>query len=247
MAAKHPRSILIVEDNIQFAKILCRHIERHTDHSTEIVSNGIKAVERIRSDDPLLVVLDIGLPDISGFEVCRRVRPQYTGPIIIITGERKDVAQLKGLRSGADDYIIKPVNLDIAVARIDNLIKRLSVDASNKDHTSGIYHLSDLNPVRAGDLTIDPINQTVQGKSGKKLSLSPSEAYLLWLLASKQGEPVSRDELCQVINGNRWDGKSRLPDVFVSKLRKKIGKLSSSPIVIKSVRAAGYVLVVLMQ
>jgi len=243
-APTESRRILVVEDEDGYAHILCMHIERTSDYSTYTVTDGLQAVERILADDPLLVVLDLALPGIDGLEVCRRVRPDYTGPILFLTAEHNDQAQLESFRSGGDDYIVKPTSLDIVVARIDHLIRRAQAEPAGAPATPGVRKLADLEPVEVGDLTLDPIAQRVSAKTGAKVHLTPSEAHLLWLLGSRQGQLVSRDEMFRALKGRAWDGHDRLPDVYVSKLRKKLKKLPGRKVMIKAAQGMGYVLFV---
>ena len=244
MAAKAPRRILVVGGDDQLARNLCHHIEQNSPHATYTASDGLDAVERIIADNPLLVVLDVGLTSIDGFEVCRRVRPTYAGPILFLTGERRKRSQLKGFQSGADDYVIKPTSFDIVLARIESLIRRAPLEPAGQGTTSGVYQLSELEPVQAGELKIDPIWQTVTSTDGQQVSLSPSEVFLLWVLGRAIGQPVTRDELVRALKGEPWDGKSRLPDMLVSKIRKKLKKLKGRPVRIEAAPGVGYVLVV---
>jgi len=205
-----------------------------------IESHGGAAVERILNEQPDLVVLDLMLPGEDGLSICRRVRPRYSGPILMLTARTDDMDQILGLEMGADDYIGKPAQPRVLLARIRALMRRA---AEKNQPLVGSDAVSE-GPVRVqfNELVIDS-SMREAWLSGVTVDLTSAEFDLLWLLASNAGRVLSREEIFAALRGIEYDGQDRSIDVRVSRIRPKIGDDPIHPRRIKTVRSKGYLFV----
>jgi two-component system OmpR family response regulator/two-component system response regulator RstA len=226
--------ILLVEDDERLAKLTAEYL-RKNDFEVAIEARGDAAEARILAERPDLVILDVMLPGKDGFEVCRTVRPHYAGVILMLTARDEDFDQILGLELGADDYIAKPVQPRLLLARIKALLRRAPATASAGSATEsgeltdlafGSFHISQA--TRSAHLGTEPID------------LTTAEFDLLWLLARHAGSILSRDDLLQQLRGIGFDGLDRSIDARISRLRKKLGDDPENPTRIKTVRAKGY-------
>jgi len=193
----------------------------------ESAYDGAEALAKIRSLRPALVVLDLMLPKIDGWEVCRRVRATSDVPIIMLTARSEDVDKIVGLELGADDYLTKPFNPRELVARVRAVLRRYERAAK---------------PTRAihiGQVTIDPARREVT-VAGKPIKLRAKEFDLLLALAQHRGLVLSRNQLLDLVWGYDFYGSTRTVDVHIAHLREK---LAGSDVVIETVRGVGYKLV----
>jgi two-component system OmpR family response regulator/two-component system response regulator RstA len=188
-------------------------------------------VDRVQSEAPDLVILDLGLPGTDGFTICRQLRPSYTNPILILTARDNDFDHVLGLELGADDYVIKPVEPRVLLARINALLRR-SRARSRLEHTS----------LRFGKLLINTVARAVSLNS-QPVALSSAEFDLLAYLAEHAGKIQSRDVLFQHLYGREYDGIDRMLDVRISHLRKKLGEDADSSERIKTIWGQGYLFV----
>jgi DNA-binding response OmpR family regulator len=225
-------SILIVEDDPQLAELLEEFLVAH-GFSLSIERRGDRALERITQEQPALVILDVMLPGLSGFEVCRRVRTTYSGGILMLTANKAEVDQAVGLELGADDYVIKPVEPRILLARVRSLLRRLdgTVPAS-----------STTQEVSVGTLTINRGSREVL-IDGSPVDVTAAEFDVLWTLARRAGDVISREDLYQQVRGIPYDGLDRGIDVHISRLRHKLELSGYNPSALKSVRGMGYLFV----
>ncbi len=230
--------ILIVEDDERLADLTREYLENN-GLTVSLETHGGHAVERIRSEQPDLVVLDLMLPGEDGLSICRRVRPFYTGPIIMLTARTDDLDQVLGLEMGADDYIGKPVQPRVLLARIRALLRRISETGQG----SGEQPSGD-EPVRLqfNDLVVDR-SMREAWLDEQSIDLTSAEFDLLWLLASNAGRVLSREEIFTALRGIEYDGQDRSIDVRVSRIRPKIGDDPVHPKRIKTVRSKGYLFV----
>ena len=231
--------ILIVEDDERLAE-LTREYLTNNGFRVSVEHNGAVAVERIKSEQPDLVILDLMLPGEDGLGVCRLVRPEYSGPIIMLTARTDELDQVVGLEVGADDYICKPVAPRLLLARIRALLRRTnklpvaSDNASLQDTGDARHHF--------GSLTVD--NAMREAWLGDEdIELTSAEFDLLWLLASNAGRVLSREEIFSALRGIPYNGQDRSIDVRISRIRPKIGDDPDHPRRIKTVRSRGYLFV----
>ncbi|MFA6111042.1 MAG: response regulator transcription factor [Candidatus Latescibacterota bacterium] len=232
MSAPPPRreTIVLVEDDRGLADLIRERLEGEgfaVLHETD----GLRACELIRGRRPDLVVLDIMLPGMDGFQVCRQVRPAYSGPILILTARDDDLDQILGLELGADDYVNKPVKPRVLLARIRALLRRSRAEPPS----------SPVRRIVLGPLMVDASRR--EATVGEALlSLSTVEFDVLWHLVEHAGQVVSRQDLYRAIYNYDYDGLDRTIDVYISRLRQKLGDDPASPHYIKTVRGVGYLL-----
>ena len=229
MSDNSEKYILIVEDDESLASWIADYLTDQ-NYSVGISNSGDQAVALIKSDNPDLVLLDINLPAKDGFEVCREVRHFYHNPILIMTARDDEFDEVLGLELGADDYITKPIRARVLLARIKNLLRRN--DAAIKEQQPA-------NELTFGRLTINQKSRSVLF-NGSPLEVSSNEFNVLWILASRAGEIVSRDSLIQSLRGIEYDGFDRSTDILVSRLRKKLSAELESQQIIKTVWGKGY-------
>jgi two-component system OmpR family response regulator len=223
--------ILLVEDDERLAGLTAEYLSRN-DFTVAIEGRGDTAEHRIISEQPDLVILDIMLPGKDGFEVCRAVRPSYRGVILMLTARDEDFDQILGLEMGADDYIAKPVQPRVLLARIKALLRRMP--GGNGDTASGSAEEKVF-----GQFRISQATRTAT-LAGQPIDLTTAEFDLLWLLASHAGNVLSRDDLLQELRGIGFDGLDRSIDARISRLRKKLNDDPDNPTRIKTVRGKGY-------
>ena len=225
--------ILIVEDDERLATLTREYLENNGLQVT-IEGDGGKAVERILSERPDLVVLDLMLPGEDGVSICRRVRSHYQGQILMLTARTDDLDEVLGLEMGADDYVAKPVRPRVLLARIRALLRRGSVQPKESPDTGS--------SLRFGALVVDNAMREAW-LDNQCIDLTSAEFDLLWLLCSNAGRVLSREEIFAQLRGIEYDGQDRSIDVRVSRIRPKIGDDPMHPRLIKTVRSKGYLFV----
>lgn len=221
--------IFLVEDDLRLAELVRSYLEGN-GFRVSVEHRGDRVLERVQRENPDLVVLDINLPGRDGFAVCREVRAKYGTPILIVTARNSDIDHVVGLELGADDYVIKPVEPRVLVARINALLRRARGPAATEHRT-----------LRFGELTINTAARSVT-LGGREVSLSSNEFDLLLFLASRAGEIQSRETLYQQLYKREYNGLDRTLDVRISHLRKKLGD-SGTPEKIRTVWGHGYLFV----
>jgi DNA-binding response OmpR family regulator len=223
-------SIILVEDDLRLSELVSRYLESN-GFRVRIFSRGDEVVEQVQRDAPDIIILDLGLPGQDGFSICRQLRPLYTNPILILTARDNDIDQVLGLELGADDYVIKPVEPRVLMARINALLRR------SRFH----HHVEDKN-LRFGRLVINTAARSVILR-GQPIALSSSEFDLLVHLAAHAGEIQSRETLFQQLYKREYDGVDRMLDVRISHLRKKLGDEADCSERIKTIWGQGYLFV----
>ena len=201
--------ILLVEDEKTLAKALKFSLEKE-GFTVYVAYDGEEALEAVNREEPQLVILDLMLPKIDGFEVCRTIRRDSEVPIIMLTARDEDIDKILGLELGADDYMTKPFNTRELLSRIRAILRRTA------QHT-----FSGNKVVRIGDIEIDLIKHRVSVKE-KEVSLTSKEYALLSFLASNPGRVFSRELLLEEIWGYEFCGDARTVDVHIRHLREKI-------------------------
>src|SRR5258706_5158609 len=221
--------ILLVDDEPSIIQLARLYLERE-GFRIQSVNDGAAALDVVAREGPALVVLDVMLPKLDGFEVCRRLRTSNSPTaILMLTARDEDIDKILGLELGADDYLTKPFNPRELVARVKAILRR------------GERKQDDAAPIHLGDLTIDPARREVRLASSLSLDLRTQEFDLLLALAEHRGLVLSREQILQKAWGFDFYGQTRTVDVHVAHLRKKIEK---SNVKIETITGVGYKLVV---
>lgn len=217
-------TILVVDDEQNIIELATMYLEQE---GFRVISarDGQAALDRIKSDRPSLVVLDLMLPKIDGWQVCRRIRADSDLPILMVTARDDDVDKIVGLELGADDYMTKPFNPRELVARVKAILRRTE---PRRAEPAG--------PVRIADVTIDPARRTVHA-GDEEIVLRTKEFDLLMVLAENEGIVLSREKLLDLVWGFDFYGQTRTVDVHVAHLR---NKLERSHVSIETVWGVGY-------
>ena len=231
--------ILIVEDDERLAGLTQEYLESNgMDVSVE--GDGSRAVDRIKNEQPDLVILDLMLPGEDGLSICRLVRPYYKGPIIMLTARDDDLDQVLGLEMGADDYLAKPARPRVLLARIRALLRRVKEGPDTPADASASP--GEQNRVVFANLVVDN-GMREAWLDEEPIDLTSAEFDLLWLLSSNAGRVLSREEIFTALRGIEYDGQDRSIDVRISRIRPKIGDDPLQPKRIKTVRSKGYLFV----
>ena len=220
--------ILLVEDDIALQQLTKNYLE-HNGMRVDVLSDGVEVLDTIEKQMPDLIILDVMLPGKDGFTVCKEIREKYSLPILMLTAKGEDFDHVLGLELGADDYVIKPAEPRVLLARVNALLRRGLPEKRNDE-------------VRFGALSIDKHSRIVK-LAGSEITLTSHEFELLWLLSNSAGEVLSRDYVHQQMIGREYDGLDRTVDVRISRLRKKLGDNSDKPYRIKTVCGQGYLFV----
>ena len=231
-------SILLVEDDVRLCGLISQYLGNH-DLRVSAELRGDQAVDRIRREAPDVVILDLGLPGQDGFSILRQLRPAFAGPLLILTARDDDFDQVLGLELGADDYVIKPVEPRVLLARINALLRR---SRPEPHHEALGSERSSHAALEFGRLRIHPASRSVS-LDGRPVALSSTEFDLLVHLAEHAGEIQSRDDLFRRLHGREYDGVDRMLDVRISHLRRKLGEDASESLRIKTVWGRGYLFV----
>ncbi len=221
-------SILIVEDEFSIRNALTSFLAG-AGHSVEALANGMEGVQRAVQGELDVVVLDLGLPDIDGSEVLKMIRAVSTVPVIVATARDEEEEIIRILKSGADDYVVKPFSGAQLQARIEAILRR-----SGSEPTQG--------PISIGQLTIDTERRTVT-ISGESVDLTRKEFDLLAYLASRVGVVASKRELLAEVWRQPYGGADKTVDVHLSVLRRKLGETAAEPRYIRTIHGVGVKLV----
>jgi DNA-binding response OmpR family regulator len=224
-------SLLFIEDDDAIRLALSLALEDE-GYSIRQAANGVDGLAAFDDSSVDLVLLDLRLPDMSGFEVCRALRVKSIVPIIIITAQTDTVDMVAGLEAGADDYVTKPVVPKELAARIRALLRRVHLQGSSAAPAS----------VTFGDIELRP-EQGIVLKAGEELSLTKTEFRLLCEFADHAGAVLSRDQLLERVWGYEYLGDSRLVDAHVRRLRVKVEVHPDDPKLIVTARGVGYRLI----
>jgi two-component system, OmpR family, response regulator CpxR len=227
--------ILVVDDDVELCELVGQYLQAQ-GFQVEAVHDGITGVAAALSQSHAMVVLDVMLPGIRGFEALRQIRTQSNIPVIMLTAHGEDVDRIVGLELGADDYLAKPFNPRELAARIHAVLRRTSAGPAREVQNPG--------SVRSGDVRLDTRARTARIKS-RDVELTAVEFELLGLLLRSPGEVLSREELVKNALGRDLEPSDRSLDVHISNLRKKLGPFEDGTERIRAVRNAGYVYVVL--
>ncbi|MCI0399265.1 MAG: response regulator transcription factor [Chloroflexi bacterium] len=218
-------TILVVDDEANIRELARMYLEQE-GYQVIIATNGEQALAQIRRDPPRLLVLDLMLPEVDGWEVCRRVRATSNVPIIMLTARDDDIDKIVGLELGADDYVTKPFNPRELVARVRAILRRASPAAGQPAGQAR----------QIGNVVIDPAAYEVT-VSGRRVNLRAKEFDLLLTLVDHANQVLSREQLLDLVWGYEFYGHTRTVDVHVAHLR---DKLADSNLAIETVWGKGY-------
>jgi len=216
-------TILVVDDEPNIVELAKLYLSQE-GYTVEAVYNGEDALATLNTAKPALVILDLMLPDIDGFEVCRRIRKKSDIPILMLTARKEDVDKVVGLELGADDYLTKPFNPRELVARVKAVLRRYQAG------------LRPGQAIEMGDLRIDSARREAT-INDRQLTLRTKEFDLLLTLAQNPGIVLTRDQLLELVWGSDFYGETRTVDIHITHLREKI---SESIVSIETVRGVGY-------
>ena len=220
--------ILVVDDEPSILDLVGLYLGRE-GYRVETAADGATALQRIQARPPALLVLDLMLPEVDGYEVCRRVRATSNLPILMLTARDDDVDKIVGLELGADDYLTKPFNPRELVARVKAILRRVDRPPAGAP-----------DPIHLGDVTLDPGRREVT-VAGAPISLRPKEFDLLQTLAEHRGLVLTREQLLRQAWGFDFYGETRTVDVHIGHLRKRLAP--SQSVRIETVTGVGYKLV----
>jgi len=203
---------------------------REEGYDVVSADNGVTALELVDREPPDLVILDVMMPHLDGFEVCRRMRQKVDVPIIFLSAKGETVDKVTGLQLGADDYLAKPFEPAELLARVKAVLRRAEAFVGK-----GIK-----SQLTVGDLTLDPVTNQAIFADGRKVDLTPIEFKLLYCLMRNAGRILSHDLLLSAVWGYDYEGYSNQIAVYIRRLRMKIEKKPDHPKMLTTVRGLGY-------
>ncbi|RZM78406.1 response regulator [Pseudoalteromonas rubra] len=218
--------VILVEDDERLAQLTGQFLQSN-NYDVTLIHDGALAPEKITREQPDVVILDIMLPNLDGFEICRRIRPDYQGPVLFLTAKDSDFDHVRGLEIGADDYVIKPVEPYVLLARLNALLRRQGKQTDSTDQLT------------LGQLRIDKAARKTY-LSEQEIDLTSYEFDLLWELARHAGDTLSREHIYNQVVGRPYDGLDRSVDVRISRLRKKLNDNLEQPYRLITVWGKGY-------
>jgi DNA-binding response OmpR family regulator len=222
--------ILLVEDDRRLAQLVKDFLEMN-DFKVFVEEQGNRVVRQAQNINPALIILDLMLPGKDGLTLCKELRPDFKGPILMLTARDSDADQVLGFEYGADDYVIKPVEPRVLLARVKALLRRYyQQDPREQD------------AITFGQLNIQPTARKVS-LNDEDVSLSSHEYDLLLALAAQAGQVLSREFLFNHIYNREYDGLDRTIDVRISQLRKKLNDNPDNPTRIKTIWGKGYLFI----
>jgi DNA-binding response OmpR family regulator len=224
-----PKHLILVDDDALMRRSLSFNLEQ-SGYRTSSAANAEDAFELARRDPPDLVLLDIGLPGMDGLEALKRFKAQFEAPVIFLTSRRRELDEVLGLELGADDYVTKPFDLDVLLARIKAALR-------HKEKSTGAISTS--NVLQVGDLKIDPAAHTVRIKD-REVELSPKEFDLLHAFALQPLVVLTTNDLLARVWGAEFIGQPQVVYVHIRWLREKIELDPNKPSRIITVRGVGY-------
>jgi two-component system response regulator CpxR len=224
-----PTRVLIVDDDVELTGLL-RELLEPEGYAVEAHGTGRGAAERATGGGYALVILDVMLPELNGFEILKLIRRSSGVPVILLTARGDDVDRIVGLEIGADDYLPKPFNPRELLARMRAVLRRAQGPGSDADKTV----------LTVDDLVLDPGARSVT-RGGAAIELTTVEFDMLRVLLAAAGQVVAREEISQRVLGRPFDPLDRAVDMHISKLRRKLGEQATGEERIKTVRGVGYI------
>ncbi|MFH9292302.1 two-component system response regulator CseB [Streptomyces sp. NPDC017520] len=230
-----PVSVLVVEDDATIRRAVQLALERY-GYRVDVAADGLSGLEAFRAGAYNLLILDVMLPELDGIGLCHRIREESPVPVLMMSARGDALDVVAGLEAGADDYVIKPVDTAVMVARIRALLRRATFRPETEGPAAGQPGRAD-HILVFGDLSVDTLGMEVR-RAGETLSLTPTELRLLLEFAAAPGSVLDRRRLLRDVWDYGWEGDTRVVDLCVLRLRKKIGSGR-----IETVRGFGYKLV----
>jgi len=221
--------ILVVDDDPPSVKMIS-FLLREEGYDVISADNGITALELVDREAPDLLILDVMMPQLDGFEVCKRIRQKGDVPIIFLSAKGETVDKVAGLQMGADDYLAKPFEPAELLARVKAVSRRAETFAA-KDMQSQLT---------VGDITLDPVSNQVIFTDGRTADLTPIEFRLLYCLMRNAGRILSHDLLMSAVWGYDYEGYSNQIAVYIRRLRMKIEQDADQPKILTTIRGLGY-------
>lgn len=228
--------ILVVEDEISLQETLSYNLTKQ-GYEVTVVGDGPSALEAVDKTKPDLILLDIMLPGIDGFEVCRKIRGKVSTPVLMLTARDDEIDRVVGLEVGADDYLTKPFSMRELIARVKAMLRRVKI--IRDEINSGLESEPQLKKYEFGRIKIDMGRRELR-VDDQVVNLKPKEFELLVYLIKHKNQVLTRDQILQSVWGWEYIGDSRTVDVHVRWLRKKIENDPSNPACIITARGAGY-------
>lgn len=219
--------ILVVEDQPEISSVVSKYLEKE-GYGYYLAKDGFEALNIFGSSTVHLVLLDVMMPGIDGFEVLKEIRRISEVPVIMITARQEEVDRLKGFTTGADDYVVKPFSVKELMLRIKGLLKR-------------IYHESDDIIYQYKDLSLHAKSMKLY-KENNEIPITAAEYSLLLVLFKNQGQVLSREQLIELAYGNDYEGYDRNIDSYIKRIRQKIEKDPKNPQILMTKYGAGYIL-----
>jgi two-component system OmpR family response regulator len=226
--------ILVVEDDRNLLEVLKYNLAKE-GYAVVTATDGVQALDVARSEKPDLIVLDIMLPKLDGFEVCRILRREMTAPILMLTARAEETDKVVGLELGADDYMTKPFSMREFLARVKAMLRR--TEMMKTAASLGKEAIPSL--IKVGEIEVDLARHTAS-RSGTLIDLSPKEFDLLAFLVKNKEEVFTRDQLLEKVWGYDYAGDTRTVDVHIRWLRQKIESDPANPRHLLTVRGIGY-------
>jgi len=224
MSGKRPYRLLMIDDDAALNSLLREYFERF-GHQLKSATTAAEGRQRLRAEQPDLLILDVMLPDADGMELCRSVRAESDIPIVMLTARGDLPDRVLGLEFGADDYVPKPFEPRELVARVETLMRRARREPATR--------------LKAGDLELDDETRRVS-RGGREIELTSAEFELLRVLMESRGRALSREAILRRLRGREADAYDRSVDMLVSRVRGKLGDDSRSATLIKTIRGIGY-------
>lgn len=224
-----PKTILVVDDEVKIVSVVKSYLEK-AGYAVLTASNGKDALELFEKHDPILIILDLMLPDMTGEDICRTIRKKSRVPIIMLTARVEEEDILKGLEIGADDYVTKPFSPRQLMARVEAILRRLSQEAIPLAREIAFNN---------SELVIDSMRHEVR-KNGKPIALTPSEYHIVMNLVKYPTKVFTREELIHFAFGDDFEGYDRVIDTHIKNIRQKIETDHKAPHYILTVHGVGY-------
>ncbi|MCH4891338.1 response regulator transcription factor [Acidaminobacter sp. JC074] len=225
------KKILVVDDEKSISDIIKFNLLKD-GYDVEVAEDGDEALKKVYLIQPDLILLDVMLPKLDGFQVCRKIRESFNTPIIMLTAKEEEVDKVLGLELGADDYITKPFGMRELLARVKANLRRVDIDNSDTSSSKSVQ-------IESGNLSIDLERYEVK-KEDEIIELTLREYELLKFLATQENQIFTREQLLKDVWGYEYFGDIRTVDVTIRRLREKIEDDSSSPKFIMTKRGVGY-------